>query len=288
MRRLLPTVALTLAAPAISGLLTTSARAQAQHRVACEFDTAAHIRWDSIDIGLAAGWDRTGKKKTPDDFLAAAQVIQAHFRPPEHLRLPLWARIAERGDTFPDESEWIGHGLDTYVQFWLSDSGRLANDRIELEGASPELVMSLVAAIRRADSAGEFPPPSPAVRHAEGAIQLRLVDAPHTVPPSVTLLRLRIPVLIIDSAPSFLWMPPVEYPQTARRIQAGDRVLVELVVGANGRPDTTTIKVLSAAYREFAVEALRGVKEAHFRPARVGGCPVPVVVRMPIDFHIRQ
>jgi len=281
MRRLLPTVALTL-------LLTPSAHAQAQHRVACDFDTAAHIRWDSIDIGLAAGWDRTGKKKTPDDFLAAAQVIQTHFRPPEHLRLPLWARVTEKSDTLPDESEWIGHGLDTDVQFWLSDSGRLANERIELNGASPELVMSLVAAIRRADSAGEFLPPSPAVRHAKGAIQLRLVDAPHTIPPSVTLLRIRIPVLLIDSAPSFLWMPPVEYPQPARRLQTGDRVLVELVVGANGRPDTTTIKVLYAAYREFAVEALRGVKEAHFRPARVAGCPVPVVVRMPIDFRIPQ
>jgi TonB family protein len=280
MRRLLPTVALTL-------LLTPSAHAQAQH-VACEFDTAAHIRWDSIDIGLAAGWDRTGKKKLPDDFLAAAQVIQAHFRAPEHVRLPLWARIAERGDTFPDVSEWIGHGLDTEVQFWLSDSGRLADERIELHGASPDLVMSLAAAIRRADSAGEFLPPSPAVRRAKGAIQLRLVDAPHTVPPSVTLLRIRIPVLIIDSAPAFLWMPPVEYPQTGRRTQTGERVLVELVVGANGRPDTTMIKVLSAAYQEFAVEALRGVKEAHFRPAKVAGCPVPVVVRMPIDFRIPQ
>ena len=56
----------------------------------------------------------------------------------------------------------------------------------------------------------------------------------------------------------------------------------------NGRPDTTTIKVLYASYKEFAVEAMRGVKEAHFRPARVAGCPVPVVVRMPIDFLIRQ
>ena len=148
--------------------------------------------------------------------------------------------------------------------------------------------MSLVAAIRRADSAGEFLPPSPAVRHAQGAIQLRLVDVPHTIPPSVTLLRIRIPVLIIDSAASFLWMPPVEYPQTGRRVQIGERVLVQLVVGANGRPDTTTIKVLYASYKEFAVEAMRGVKEAHFRPARVAGCPVPVVVRMPIDFLIRQ
>jgi Gram-negative bacterial TonB protein C-terminal len=264
------------------------ARGSVAQRTACIFDTAAHIRWDSIDIGLAAGWDRTGKKKTPDDFLAAAQVIQAHFRPPAHLRLPLWARVTEKSDTLPDESEWIGHGLDTDVQFWLSDSGRLANERIELDGASPELVMSLVGAIRRADSAGEFLPPSPAVRRTQGAIQLRLVDAPHTVPPSVTLLRIRIPVLVIDSGPSFLWMPPVVYPDEMRRVQLGDRVLVELVVGANGRPDTTTIKVLYAAYREFAVEAVRGVKEAHFRPGRVAGCPVPVVVRMPVDFHVPQ
>ncbi|HEV2672807.1 MAG TPA: TonB family protein [Gemmatimonadales bacterium] len=286
MRRLLRTVALPFVA--VAGLLTRSAAAQAQQRAACEFDTAAHIRWDSIDIGLAAGWDRSGKKHSPDDYLAAAQVIRAHFRAPERVRLPLWARVTAKSDTLPDESEWIGHGLDTEVQFWLSDSGRLSTERIELDGASPELVMSLVAAIRRADSAGEFLPPSPAVRRARGAIQLRLVDAPHTIPPSVTLLRIRIPVLVIDSAPSFLWMPPVEYPQAARRVQLGDRVMVELVVGANGRPDTTTIKVLYAAYRDFAVEAVRGVKEAHFRPARVAGCPVPVVVRMPIDFHIRQ
>ncbi|HWC74978.1 MAG TPA: TonB family protein [Gemmatimonadales bacterium] len=285
MRRLLPLGACSLA---MLAALSRGATAQHPHRPPCEFDTAAHILWDSVDIGLAAGWDRSGQKKTPDDYLAAARAIQLHYRPPEHIRLPLWARIRSRGDTFPDQSEWIGHGLDTPIQFWLSDSGRLVTGHIEMTGSSPDLLESLVGAIVRADSAGDFLPPSASVRHAKGAIQLRLVDAPHTIPPSVTLLRIRIPMLVIDSEPSFLWMPPVEYPPEARRVQMADRVLVELVVGADGRPDTTTIKVLQAAYREFAVEALRGVKEAHFRPARVAGCPVPVVVRMPVDFVVRQ
>lgn len=288
MQRLLPSVALTLVA--VSGLLPGTAPAQAQHRAACVFDTAAHVRWDSIDIGLAAGWDRTGHKKVPDDYLAAALAIQAHYRPPEQVRLPLWARTGNRGDTLPDESEWIGHGLDTEVQFWLSDSGRLASERIELSGSSPDIVTSLIAAIRRVDSAGEFLPPSPAVRHAKGAIQLRLVDAPHTVPPSVALVRIRIPTLIVDTEPSFLWMPPVFYPPNVPSVRRApsERVLVELVIGIDGRPDTATMKVLYAAYREFAIEALRGAKEAHFRPAKIAGCPIPVVVHLPVDFRAQE
>jgi TonB family protein len=253
----------------------------------CTFDTTAHVRIDTVTIGLAAGWDRTARKKAPEDYLVAAMVIQSHFRAPERVRLPLWARTQRHRDTIPDQSENIGYGLDTDIQFWLSDSGRLVSERVELSGASSELVESIVDAIVRADSAREFQPPGRDVRRAKGAIQLRLVDAPHTEPPSVSLLRMQIPALVIDSAPSLLWMPPLEYPPRARLGRVGDQVVLRLVIRADGRPDTTSISIVQAGC-EFAVEALTRVKQARFRPAKVAGCPVPVMVRLPFNFSVRR
>src|SRR5262245_5501087 len=262
--------------------------AAAQHDSICSFDTTAHVRIDTVTIGLAAGWDPTARKKAPEDYLVAALVIQSHFRPPERVRLPLWARTTGRTDTIADQSENIGYGLDTDIQFWLSDSGRLASDHVELTGASQEIVASIIDAIVRADSAREFQPPGRDVRRAKGAIQLRLVDAPHTQPPGVSLLRMQIPALVIGSAPSLLWMPPLEYPRIARLRRMGDRVILRLVIRANGRPDTSSISIVQAGYREFALEAITRVKEARFRPAKVAGCPVPVMVRMPFDFRVRR
>ena len=267
---------------------SSRAAAAAQDDAVCSFDTTAHIRIDTVTIGLAAGWDRTARKKAPDDYLVAALVIQSHFRPPERVRLPLWARTKDHSDTLVDQSEYIGYGLDTDIQFWLSDNGRLASGRVELNGASQEIVASIIDAILRADSAREFQPPGRDVRRAKGAIQLRLVDAPHTRPPGVSLLRVQIPALVIDSAPSLLWMPPLEYPPVARLGRIGDRVILELVIRADGRPDTASIGILQAGYREFAVEALTRVKQARFRPAKVAGCPVPVIVRLPFDFRVRR
>jgi TonB family protein len=269
-------------------LVVASSRAAAQQDSTCSFDTTAHVRIDTVTIGLAAGWDPTARKQAPEDYLVAALVIQSHFRAPARVRLPLWARTTGRSDTSADDSENIGYGLDTDIQFWLSESGRLVSERVELTGASQEIIASIIDAIVRADSAREFQPPGRDVRRAKGAIQLRLVDAPHTQPPGVSLLRMQIPALVIDSAPSLLWMPPLEYPHIARLRHISDRVILRLVVRTDGRPDTTSINIVQAGYREFALEAITRVKEARFRPAKVAGCPVPVMVRMPFDFRVRR
>lgn len=288
MKPLLPRAACCVFLVVASSRAAAAATTSAQDDSICSFDTTAHIRIDTVTIGLAAGWDRTARKKAPEDYLVAALVIQSHFRPPERVRLPLWARTKDRSDTIADRSEYIGYGLDTDIQFWLSDDGRLASGRVEVKGASREIVASIIDAIVRADSAREFQPPGRDVRRAKGAIQLRLVDAPHTQPPGVSLLRVQIPALLVDAGPSLLWMPPLEYPPIARLRQIGDRVILELVIRADGRPDTASIGILQAGYREFADEALTRVKQARFRPAKVAGCPVPVLVRLPFDFRVRR
>ena len=66
-----------------------------------------------------------------------------------------------------------------------------------------------------------------------------------------------------------------------------DRVVLQFVVGADGRPDTTTVELVQAQYQEFALTTLHGIKDARFRPASIAGCPVPTVVRVPIDFKVR-
>jgi TonB family protein len=260
----------------------------AQQSAVCSFDTAAHTRTDSITIALAPGWDRRPRRKAPNDFMDAAQMIGGHFRAPAQVRLPLWARTMTSSDSMRQASEHIGYGLDGELRFWLDESGRVTYEPIELRASSPDVVASIVAAIWRADSSAAFAPPSTDVRRGKGAIQLRMVNAAHSAGPSVPLLRIVVPALVVDSAPALVSIFPLEYPPEARRARAGDRVILELVIGADGRPDTASIHLVQARYREFAEEAVRRLKAARFRPAWVAGCPVPTLVRIPFEFRMRR
>ena len=265
-------------------LLSTSAAAQ-QPR-ACFFDTLRYTRVETLTLGLAPGWRQDADKPSPPDYLTAAEAIQANYLPPAQVRLPLWARTKLPGES--DTTEYIGFGLDGHLRFRLDSAGHLANDSIEIGSASPDVVASVAAAIARADSAGDFPRPSRDVRRDGGAIVLRFVDAPRTRGLNVALLRLRIPAINIQAPPEVVHGPQLEYPEGLRRAGVSGRVVVQFIVQADGTPDTTYVEVLQATYRDFATTMLRGIKNLRFRPAAIDGCPMPLLVRVPFDFQIRQ
>src|SRR5688572_18793968 len=88
---------------------------------ACAFDTAAHLQYHSVILGLAPGWrptlGDTAPQAHPPDYAHAAQVIQAFFVAPDSVRLPLWARTIRRGN----EPDGLAFGLDGHVRFHLAN-----------------------------------------------------------------------------------------------------------------------------------------------------------------------
>jgi protein TonB len=72
------------------------------------------------------------------------------------------------------------------------------------------------------------------------------------------------------------------YPALLRDSRVGGRVVIELIVEANGRPREGSARVVDASHPAFGEAALRAVDRFRFRPARIGGTAVPVRVTIPI------
>lgn len=268
--------------------LCVAATLAAQER--CTFDTAARTSPDSVILGLAPGWGErlnTGRPDPPD-YANAAQAIRMHYQSPAQLRLPFWARVGTYVGPAADTSAFVGYGLDGVVRFYLDDTGHLRPRAVQINSASVDIQRSVAEAIHRADSAGAFAPPSRQVRNDDGAIVLHFTDAVHDLSWNVPLLRVTIPAIYVDSPPEMLHMPRINYPMGALRTRTTDRVVLRFVVQEDGRPDTSTIELVQASYRDFARVVLRSISDARFKPARIGACAVPVLVNVPIDFKIRQ
>ncbi|HEX5872670.1 MAG TPA: TonB family protein, partial [Longimicrobium sp.] len=64
------------------------------------------------------------------------------------------------------------------------------------------------------------------------------------------------------------------------------RVVIELVVDEEGIPVEGSARVIEASHPAFGDAALRAVDRFRFRPARIGGTPVPVRVTIPIQWTV--
>lgn len=93
---------------------------------------------------------------------------------------------------------------------------------------------------------------------------------------------------LVDEAPEVLSGPPLDYPELLRQAGIAGRVVVEVVVDTTGRAELGSIRVVTSAHPAFARPAREFVAQALFRPARVGGRAVRVLVRLPIDFTLRR
>jgi TonB family protein len=252
----------------------------------CSFDTAAHLRPDSVIITLAPGSRINNKPELDAEYRAAADAIHQYYLAPPQVGMPLWARAA--GDSLrppPDATSDAPYGLDGEIRFRLDATGRLTNDSIAVETLVADLAESVVAAIRRADSAGAFAPPSSALRQDHGMVRLHFATTRTLY--GATLLRVIVPTLRVDQAPRMERSPPINYPDDLRRAGITGRVLVQFVVGADGRAVLPTLSVVRGEYAGLVTAVIHAVPSWRFTPAKIEQCDVPVLIRAPVDFNIR-
>ncbi len=94
--------------------------------------------------------------------------------------------------------------------------------------------------------------------------------------------------VVVDDPPKLVSAPRVPYPTMLRNAGIEGMVLVEVVLDTLGRPEPTTFKVVEATHRAFVRPARDAVLGSVYRPGRVRGRAVRVIVRLPIAFRIAQ
>lgn len=92
---------------------------------------------------------------------------------------------------------------------------------------------------------------------------------------------------VVEEKPEPLSGPPLQYPELLRQAQIQGRVLVEAIIDTSGRAEPNSIKIVQSPHPGFDQPAKNYMRQALFRPARVHGRPVRVLVRLPIDFKLR-
>jgi protein TonB len=76
------------------------------------------------------------------------------------------------------------------------------------------------------------------------------------------------------------------YPSIMRDSRVAGRVVVELIVDVDGRVRPNSATVVEATHPAFGEATLRAVERFRFRPAKMGGVPVPVRVTIPINWTV--
>lgn len=84
---------------------------------------------------------------------------------------------------------------------------------------------------------------------------------------------------------AYLQNPQPDYPAVSRRIGEEGRVILRVLVSAEGRAEEVEVRTSSGSSR-LDQAALASVKRWRFEPARQGAQAVPAWVLVPISFHL--
>jgi TonB family protein len=81
-----------------------------------------------------------------------------------------------------------------------------------------------------------------------------------------------------------LHVPAIPYPERARELNVQGELLLELVIGRDGRVES--VEVLKSPHPSISAAARKAVQQWRFRPAKNKGIPVRVRARKEIEFRL--
>jgi len=90
----------------------------------------------------------------------------------------------------------------------------------------------------------------------------------------------------VDERAEIVSAPPLEYPPALRHAGLQGRVTVRAVIDTLGRAEPASLKVITHPNTAFDQSARAYVLQAVFRPARVKGRAVRVLISVPVDYRI--
>src|SRR5437867_7674796 len=90
----------------------------------------------------------------------------------------------------------------------------------------------------------------------------------------------------VDERAEIVSAPPLEYPPALRQAGLQGRVTVQAIIDTLGRVEPASLKVIARPNTAFDQSARAYVLHAVFRPARVKGRAVRVLIKVPVDYRI--
>ncbi len=90
----------------------------------------------------------------------------------------------------------------------------------------------------------------------------------------------------VDEPPELLSHPAMTYPEILRQAGIGGRVVIEAVIDATGRAERGSLRVLSATHALLEQPALALVAGSVYRPGKLDGRAVRVLVEVPVIFQV--
>jgi hypothetical protein len=185
----------------------------------------------------------------------------------------------------------------TAVEFTTTKTGAVEHVTVLATSLSPRFDQNVVDAITAAGVNGLPPIPEGSGGHVRYQLDVYATTTkPETVSDtlgavSASWVATAIPVWSQTAAagalPGKAYNPG--YPHAALHGKgAGDSVLVQFVIGADGRVAPGTALLLHARYREFVESVSNELAAARFRPEAIGGCPVASIVSQPFAFKIAK
>jgi len=91
---------------------------------------------------------------------------------------------------------------------------------------------------------------------------------------------------VVQEKPEVLSQPPLQYPELLRQAGIQGVVMVQAIVDTSGRVEPNSVKVTQSANPGFDQPAKNVILKALFRPARVYGHAVRVLISIPVNFTL--
>ncbi len=93
---------------------------------------------------------------------------------------------------------------------------------------------------------------------------------------------------IVEEKPAVLSAPEARYPEMLRQAGIQGRVVIQAIIDTSGRAEPNSIKIIRSPNPGFDEASRTWMLRALFRPARVHGRAVRVLVEVPIDYRIAR
>jgi hypothetical protein len=267
-------------------VLLAPAPADAQGATTCSIDSAANTRAFTILLSLPVPDSLSAGLQSV--YQAEALAVAGAFRQPSQVSLPKWPGTYMPSDAPAGTALAPLFGLGGYLSFELNRAGRLKAGRVRATSGSPEIAAALESAVHAADSAGGLPPLSDQAYPQDGRLQFSITESVGPLPAAVVFAQVRLHALLIDAGPVLTQPGAAHYPLTALAHKPIEgRALFQFVIGPDGLPVPTSFVLLETNYSDFADAAYHAILGDRFFPARVGACPVPVLVEQWVRFKNR-
>lgn len=92
----------------------------------------------------------------------------------------------------------------------------------------------------------------------------------------------------VDEKPEIIMSPPLKYPAVLRQAGIEGSVLIEVVIDTLGHAERASVRVVQSTHPGFDKEAMDVVTGSLYRPGRMRGHVVRVLVNVPVSFTIRK